>query len=243
MITAIIQREGARYSRVEALDEVLDVLRGHLDICTSSRQSKQGSPHGSAHISAGLGEGAGQLVTTQRDSDGTLTLAELLPQVPLNEPLQRRHDELHRLVRDLRAPLGVVRQHPRHLVPLRDLVQEVEEAVELLLHRTLPLVLLVDERLQQRREVRVKVARLGDAKVAVQQLLRRPREDRGDRGALDEQLRAQEGDVVEQEDRAERGPLVHAREREQRLDHGVHDVVCESTSSRVAGKREENVQV
>ena len=54
----------------------------------------------------------------------------------------------------------------------------------------LALVLLVNERLQERREVRVEVARLGHAEVAVQQLLRGVREDRGDRGALNEELRA-----------------------------------------------------
>ena len=137
-----------------------------------------------------------------------LTLAELLPKVPLYEPLQRRHDQLDRLVRDRRPPIRVVHQHPRHLVPLRDLVQQLKEPIKLLLDRALALVLLVDERLQERREVRVEVARFGDAEVGVEQVLRGAREDRaGDRGALDEQLRAEVGHVVEQEDRAVRGPL------------------------------------
>ena len=56
---------------------------------------------------------------------------------------------------------------------LGDLVEQIEEARELLLDRALALVLLVDERLQQRREVGVKVARLGGAEVGVQELDRK----------------------------------------------------------------------
>ena len=80
---------------------------------------------------------------------------------------------------------------------LGDLVEELKEAVELLLDGALALVLLVGERLEERREVRVEVARLGDAEVGVEQVLRRLGEDRADGRALDEQLRPEEGHVVE----------------------------------------------
>ena len=77
--------------------------------------------YSSTHTSGDLrGARASQLTNTtaakENVNERRLTLAELLPQVPLDEPLQGRHDELDSLVRDLRAALRVVRKHARDLV-------------------------------------------------------------------------------------------------------------------------------
>lgn len=108
---------------------------------------------------------------------------------------------------------------------LCNLFQRVEEARKLLFGRALAPVLVFEQRLHEGREVRVEVARLGRAEGRVQYILRGFRQQRGHVGAwLDEELRPNIGDVVEQEDGAERWTLVRARQGRKAGDDGIDDI-------------------
>ena len=75
------------------------------------------------------------------------------------------------------------------------------------------LLLLLRERLYERGEVRVKVARLGGSEVRVDQVLHWPREDLEHGRAGPEEVRAEERHFVQQENRAEGGTPLHPRVR------------------------------
>lgn len=153
------------------------------------------------------------------------TLAELLPRRSLREPLEGRHDELDRLLLDRLPALAVVLQDPRQPMALRNLLKDVKEPRELLLHRALALVPVLEQRLHERREVGVEVASLGGAEGRGEDVERRLGEQRGDVGArVREQPGAEVGDVVEEEHGAERGAFVRAGEGDEAADDGVHDV-------------------
>jgi hypothetical protein len=166
---------------------------------------------------------------SEREQTLALTLTELFLAHFLREPLQARHDELHDLVLEHLVLLRVVLQHARELVPLPDLLEQVEEPCELLLCGRLPhaarLLLLLSEHLHERGEVRVEVARLGGAEVRVEQVLRRAREDFEHGRAGLEEVRAKERRVVQQENRAEGGTPLHPRERRKAGDQSGHDVI------------------
>jgi hypothetical protein len=174
------------------------------------------------------------------------TLTELLVLLLLREPLERRYDQHHDLLPDLRAPLGILVQDLRKPMPFNDLVEQFEELGELLLRRGLVRLVprVVRDRLHQRREVQVEVPGLGRAVRRVQRL-RGLRGEEGEDGVafgLHEEVLAEVGDVVQEEDRVEGRPPLRSREGGETVDGGRDDVVWMMLEERRDGEGE-NVRI
>lgn len=165
-----------------------------------------------------------------RKKQKKLTLAKLFIPLLLRKSLERRNNQHHDLLPNLRPSRWIILQNLRELVSFKDFIKKVKEPGKLLLSCALAgfILRIVRDRLHQRWKVKVEVTCFCGAKSRVECLRCRWWQDAQDTVVLrfQQEALAEVRNVVEEEYRIERRSAGGTWQCRQAADGGRYDIVC-----------------